>query len=56
MYRNAMNDLLAWKGRPGHKPLILKGARFEGGSDAVINKKARRKSRALLFTFILDGL
>ena len=30
MYRNAMNDLLAWKSRPGRKPLILRGARQVG--------------------------
>jgi predicted AAA+ superfamily ATPase len=30
MYRTLIKDLEAWKNRPGHKPLILKGARQTG--------------------------
>lgn len=54
MRRDLMRELIAWKGRPRRKPLILKGARQTGKSWLMDEFAAQEFESSVKFDFMLD--
>ncbi len=54
MRRELMDELIAWKNRPHHKPLILKGARQTGKSWLMDEFAAQEFESSVKFDFMSD--